>query len=57
MKPQSIHGAMPTEHLLLTMDETMVDQECKLDLGRCVTFLFQFTCSLGACILVHWVVT
>ena len=57
MKPQSITGALPTEHLLLSMEDLTTQDDCKLDLGRCMSFLLQLSLSLGACGLVHWMMT
>ncbi len=57
MKPQSIQGALPTESLLLTMEDFTAPDESKLRLADCVTILLQLTVSIGACGLLHWVMT
>ena len=57
MKPQSIQGALPTESLLLSMEDFPTQEEAKLQISDCVTILLQLAVTLGACGLVHWVAT
>ncbi|WP_158742185.1 hypothetical protein [Acidisphaera sp. L21] len=54
MKLQPTRGALPTESILLSLEEYTASDDSKLCLGDCVTILMQLTLSLGACGLLHW---
>ena len=57
MKPQSIQRALPTESLLLCMEDFPAPDESKLHISDCLTIILQLSVSLGVCGLVHWAVT